>query len=595
MSALYSIADGLGEAMGPGEIGPARLALHNALHGRPSKWGGPTTGDQRLFICAELLASLRRAALGRAQILALILGLPLAACVSDEAGRPDATSQLFARGFDEIADLYIEPTSTRKLALAGAVRLARLDDKLAVAERPGPQLAVSYAGREIAALPMPAEDDTRGWGELVARMIAAAKEAAPNLAAMPRDAAAKAVFDGMTASLDRFSRYAPPEAARKQRAARDGFGGIGVTLDVTTDAFRIVAVTPHGPAAQAGVQPDEDIVAINGTPTKGLSQSDVIDRLRGPIGSAVELRLARPGGAERNVQIQRALVVLPTVTMSREGDIAIFQILSFNQSTTERLTEGLAEARRQTGGRLAGIVLDLRGNPGGLLDQAVSLADLFIHDGPIISTVGRHPASHQYFAASGHSVVPQIPVVVLINGGSASSSEIVAAALQDSGRAVVIGSSSYGKGTVQTVLRLPNEGELTLTWARLVTPAGYYLQTHGVVPILCTSDLGDDAASLQRGLQRAAMIAQGSAAASRARSGLDERAWLELRQSCPARQTSPAVDLKLAERVLTDRRLYASALHALQASAHVARNPGPAVSPEAILTGVDRALSSRQR
>src|SRR5205814_341463 len=114
---------------------------------------------------------------------------------------------------------------------------------------------------------------------------------------------------------------------------------------------------------------------------------------------------------------------------------------------------------------------------------------LFIHDGPIASTVGRHPASHQYFAASGHSVASQVPIVVLINGGSASSSEIVAAALQDSGRAVVIGSSSYGKGTVQTVLRLPNDGELTLTWARLVTPAGYYLQTHGVVPTLCTSDL----------------------------------------------------------------------------------------------------------
>jgi carboxyl-terminal processing protease len=235
-----------------------------------------------------------------------------------------------------------------------------------------------------------------------------------------------------------------------------------------------------------------------------------------------------------------------------------------------------------------------------LLDQAVSLADLFIRDGPIVSTVGRHPASHQYFAASGHSVAPQVPIAVLINGGSASSSEIVAAALQDTGRAVVIGSSSYGKGTVQTVLRLPNEGELTLTWARLVTPAGYYLQTHGVVPTLCTSDLGDDAAALQRGLQRAGAIAQGSMAQGspaglRARGSLDERAWSELRQSCPARATSPAIDLKLAEHLLADRRLYASALHALHASAHLARNPAPAGPAEPALTEVDRALSSRQR
>src|SRR5207247_937273 len=145
---------------------------------------------------------------------------------------------------------------------------------------------------------------------------------------------------------------------------------------------------------------------------------------------------------------------------------------------------------------------------------AVSLADRFIHNGPIVSTVGRHPASQQYFAASGHSVAAQIPVAVLINGGSASSSEIVAAALQDAGRAVVIGSSSYGKGTVQTVLRLPNQGELIVTWARLVAPSGYLLQRHGVVPTLCTADLGDDLQALENGLRRAG--------AARPRAGLDD-------------------------------------------------------------------------
>ena len=153
--------------------------------------------------------------------------------------------------------------------------------------------------------------------------------------------------------------------------------------------------------------------------------------------------------------------------------------------------------KREMGQRLRGIVLDLRGDPGGLLDQAVSLADVFIAKGPIVATVGRHPASRQYFEASGDSVAPQVPIVVLINGGSASASEIVAAALQDAGRAVVVGTASYGKGTVQTVLRLPNDGELTLTWAQLVAPAGYLLHEHGVVPTLCTSDLGNDDQSVQ--------------------------------------------------------------------------------------------------
>src|SRR5262249_44141630 len=318
----------------------------------------------------------------------------------------------------------------------------------------------------------------------------------------------------------------------------------GITLETAADGFKVAAVTPQGPAARAGLQAGDMIVAIDGVPTSGLSQSDVIQQLRGPVGSSLAIRVARAGGITREFDVQRALVVLPTVAMSRVGDIAVFQILSFNQSTTEKLSDALAEARRQMGGRLAGIVLDLRSNPGGLLDQPVSLADLFIREGPAVSTVGRHPASHQYFAASGRSVAPQVPIVVLVNGGSASSSEIVAAALQDSGRAVVVGSSSYGKGSVQTVLRLPNDGELTLTWARLVTPSGYYLQTHGVVPTLCTSDLGDDAASLQRGLQRAGAITHGRPAAPQARSGRDDRAWSDLRQSCPARQTSPAIDLK---------------------------------------------------
>jgi carboxyl-terminal processing protease len=318
---------------------------------------------------------------------------------------------------------------------------------------------------------------------LVANIIAAAKNAAPNVAAMPRDTVAKAVFDGMTGTLDRFSRYSPPDAARNQRAARDGFGGIGVTLDTTAEAFRIAAVTPQGPAALAGIKPEDAIVAINGVATSGLSQSEVIQRLRGPVGSSVVLRVTRAGGAAvHDFQLHRALVVLPTVTVARSGDIAIFQILSFNQSTTERLAEALAEARRQSGGRLAGIVLDLRGNPGGLLDQAVSLSDLFIHSGPIVSTVGRHPASHQYFAASGRSVASQVPIVVLINGGSASASEIVAGALQDQQRATIVGTRSFGKGSVQTIMPLAAGGALRLTTARYYTPSGRSIQAKGIDP-----------------------------------------------------------------------------------------------------------------
>ena len=225
------------------------------------------------------------------------------------------------------------------------------------------------------------------------------------------------------------------------------------------------------------------------------------------------------------------------------------------------------------GPQLRGIVLDLRGDPGGLLDQAVSLADVFIAKGPIVATVGRNPASRQYFEAAGDAVAPRIPIVVLVNGGSASASEIVAAALQDAGRAVVVGTASYGKGTVQTVLRLPNDGELILTWAELVAPAGYSLNGHGVVPTICTSDLGDDAQSIETALQRAGQAASAAIATLTPRASLDERGWADLRRSCPPRSGDRAIDVAVAERLLADPVLYSQALHMIGAAPSLAAKP----------------------
>jgi carboxyl-terminal processing protease len=531
-------------------------------------------------------AAIRRVGLG----LALVC---LAACTSQDRPVADAEGQLFARALDEIGELYLEPVSSRRLALAGATRLARLDSKITVGDslgtRFGDALTLSYDSKDIAFYAVPSEKDSRQWGELLATMIATAKQASPELAALPQETIQTAVFSGMTTALDRFSHYSAPEVARDQRAERDGFGGIGVTLDTTSDNFRVTAITPQGPADRAGIRPEDQIVAIDGVATAGCPHEDIVHKLRGPIGSAIAVRVLHPGTAQpRDLHLRRAHVILPTVTMSRVGNIAVFRITSFNHSTTARIASGLAEAERQAGGKLAGIVLDLRSNPGGLLDQAVSLADLFIRDGPIVGTVGRHPAAKQYFGAAGDAVAPQLPVVVLINGGSASASEIVAAALQDRGRGVVIGSSSYGKGTVQTVLRLPNDGELIVTWARLVTPNGYLLQTHGVVPTLCTADLGDDEHALDVGLQRAGATAPDAA---RARAALDDPAWAALRQSCPPRHATPTIDLKLAERILADPKLYAEALYTLPATARLAEN-APVADAAPALTGAEHGISS---
>jgi carboxyl-terminal processing protease len=480
----------------------------------------------------------------------------------------DPAGRLFARGLDQISELYIGPVSSRSLALDGAERLAGLNRDFSVAETPGPgseaEVVLHYGGQEIATHPEPAGDDPHAWGALLGRLVADAKAASGTFAVLPDDQVDTAIFDGITGGLDHFSRYASPQAARDHRALRDGFGGVGMSLDVSAGEVRVVAVNPGGPADLAGIRPGDRIVAIDSEPTAGRKEIDVLRRLRGAIASTVEISISRPDTAQQSFRLQsfrlrRTLIVLPTVHMTRDGDIVVFRVSSFNQNTAHQLVQYLAGTLRGSQPQLHGVVLDLRGDPGGLLDQAVSLADVFIPGGPIAATTGRNPASHQLFEAAGDGVAPRIPIVVLINGGSASASEVVAAALQDTGRAVVVGSSSYGKGTVQTVIRLPNGGELTLTWALLLAPSGYLLNGHGVVPTLCTSDLGNDGEALRVALERASSVAI-SPLMARPRAALSEADWSQLRRSCPERLGDHAIDMTVAERLLADPDLFRQAL-----------------------------------
>lgn len=510
---------------------------------------------------------------------ASLLGLAvvLAACAGSEPLPADPTGRLFARGLAEIGELYITPVSTRKLVFAGAAQLSALDRKVLVVETPGPEsgteIVLDYAGREAAADPSPHDQDPNAWGEWLGRLISEAKRASPTIAGLSDDKIEEAVFDGITGALDRFSRYASPDAARDHRAIRDGFGGIGVTLDLAAEGFVVAQVMPGTPADLAGIRPGDRIIAIDGKPTAGRDEEEVVHQLRGPISSAVRVSLERANGSRRDLVLDRTLIVLPTVTTSHDGAIAILRVASFNQNTTQQVVESLSRLRGEPGG-LRGVVLDLRGDPGGLLDQAVSLADVFIAHGPIVATVGRHPASRQLFEASGDSLAPSLPIVVLIDGGSASAAEIVAAALQDAGRAVVVGSASYGKGTVQTVLRLPNDGELTLTWAQLVTPSGYLLNRHGVVPTLCTSDLGTDERSIQVAVQRAGgAAAPVSPLSYRPRKELDEPEWSRLRHACPVRRGDHPIDLVVAKRLLNDPILYSEAAHVMTLAQHPGSGP----------------------
>jgi carboxyl-terminal processing protease len=468
--------------------------------------------------------------------------------VSDDVGR------VFARAYDQVADLYIERKPPAEAAWPGLVKLAALDPELMV-ERTDDAVLLKRGGALVEQLPRPVDDDSRAWGAVTSSLLHAARRASPNIEAVDEDKLEQTVFDGMVGALDKYSRYSPPSVAREQRASRDGFGGIGVQLD-RDDLTRVVKVMPGTPAHRAGLKVEDRIETIDGVPAGEIEKAEITRRLRGPIDSRVDVTVARPGAPKPvSVSMKRAFIVVPTVEERREDDVVIFKISGFNHSTAQQLTDQIAGARKEMGVHLRGIVLDLRGNPGGLLDQSVSVADLFISSGPIVSTRGRNPASQQYFRASPDDVAADLPIVTLINGGSASAAEIVAAALQDTGRAVVVGSASYGKGTVQTVLRLPNDGELTITWAKLISPAGYLLNEHGVVPTVCTSGLGSGDADVSRALKR-------GLEANLRRADLDDAAWTELRKTCPAKNEEPReVEMRIAKRLLSDRTLYARALH----------------------------------
>jgi carboxyl-terminal processing protease len=528
--------------------------------------------------------------LAQAAMLAGLLALGSCGGAPETTATQSPSGKLFDYTFHQIDSLYIRQVSGQTLITAAVAHLNALDPAFAAAPGPGvgsqASLVIAYEGKTVGSYAIPDTNDPAEMTAFLDRVLAIARSVSPKIAAEPDETVDHAVFNGITAALDRFSRYSPPELARDQRDERNGFGGIGITLDSSNDEFRITQLDPRGPAEVAGIRAGDRISAIDGAATVKHSRAWVVQHLRGAIGSPISVAVLRgPSEQTREFHFRRERVIRPSVTIAREGGISIFRIAIFNQSTTEQI----ASALRAGGDHITGVILDVRGNPGGLLEQAVSLAELFVQDGPIIATVGRHPASHQYFAASGHAIAPRVPIVVLVNGGSASASEILAASLQDLGRAVIVGSSSYGKGTVQTVMRLPNDGELTLTWARLVTSSGYLLQDHGVVPTICTADLADNAGALDTALQRAK---QPPPAPPRAQ--LDEAGWRALRHACPVDHESPPVDVAVAERMLGDPAFYASALRALPAATELVRKSAGTPSGLA-LTGSDRALNSDPR
>ncbi len=296
----------------------------------------------------------------------------------------------------------------------------------------------------------------------------------------------EAAINGMLTSLDPHSSYLPPrDFDSMQVQTRGEFGGLGIEVTQEDGFVRVITPMDDTPAMEAGVEAGDFITHVDGEALLGLTLEEAVDLMRGPVGSEIVITVVREGVDEPfDISIIRDRIRLTAVRTRLEGNTAILRVSTFNDQTYPNLEEGLSDVIAELGGieNLNGVVLDLRNNPGGLLTQAIRVSDAFLEQGEIVSTRGRNGADGDRYNATAGDLIDGLPMVVLVNGGSASASEIVAGALQDHRRAVVVGTNTFGKGSVQSVMPVQGEGAIRLTTALYYTPSGRSIQALGVAP-----------------------------------------------------------------------------------------------------------------
>ncbi len=302
-----------------------------------------------------------------------------------------------------------------------------------------------------------------------------------------------AAIRGMLTSLDPHSGYMPPESFQDMQVdTRGAFGGLGIEVTQEDGFVKVVSPMDGTPASEAGIQSGDFITHVDGEAILGLTLSEAVDKMRGPVGSEVSLTIVRNLDEEPfDIVIIRDVIKLTAARVRVEDDVIIVRVTTFNEQTTPNIKKGIKEKIDELSGKdnVSGFIIDLRNNPGGLLSEAISVSDMFLNQGEIVSTRGRNNGQAKRYSASKGDLAENKPIVVLINGGSASASEIVAGALQDHKRAVILGTKSFGKGSVQSVIPLGENGAMRLTTARYYTPSGRSIQALGVVPDIIVEQL----------------------------------------------------------------------------------------------------------
>ena len=347
-----------------------------------------------------------------------------------------------------------------------------------------------------------------------AKLIAAALDGVNSLedapGTIPPSDVVEAGLDAMVASLDPHSAYLNPEEMKETFISTRGqFGGLGIEVTMQDGFVKVVSPIEGTPAFRAGLQSGDLISHLDGEPIEGATIMEAVKRMRGAPNTDIRLTVRREGVSDFDVTITRAVITIRAVRWRTEGEIGYVRVASFTEQAEEGIAKAFDGLSGELGTSMKGIVLDLRNNPGGLLDQSLAVADAFLENGRIVSVRGRDSKREQVFKAEPGDLAAGLPIVVLINGGSASASEIVASALQEGGRATVMGLRSFGKGSVQTITPLPVHGAMKLTTALYYTPAGRTIQAKGVLPDIVISSA--EGASFQRESDLPGALAAGGA------------------------------------------------------------------------------------
>jgi len=370
-------------------------------------------------------------------------------------------AQVFAESYRRLTTYYLEPVDLAQTVPPALSALKEIDPAFT------PQINQPPAGQ-----------DWQDWGTVTLAAI----QTSPKLSATPPEEVYELFYAALLQPLDGFSHYIPPVDAQRDEEWRSGYGGIGVTFERKGSSFYIVDVFIGSPAASSGLAAGETVTAINGISTATLSTEDFSSKVRGPLGSSLTLTIKSRTNQLRDVQLTRATIIPTTVAVTMQGDVALMRISRFMPGTVNEFRRA---ARQITYSHAKAVVLDLQHNPGGILESGTEIAALLVPKGLVSTTQGRHPDAYHAYRSGGADILNGLQLYVLVDGHSASAAEVLAAALQDTGRAKLIGSTTFGKASVQTVGPLPHGGEFAVTWAHLYSPAGRTWVHDGLRPDVC--------------------------------------------------------------------------------------------------------------